>query len=124
MGSDHINLPQAVHFGAHHPGQPRADVAVHASHLRVRGKVVGGIFWKHDVTGGPAEICRIQILHAAVGRGPNDEKIESGRQGHPLQGASHHGQAQINGRENYRQSPTSAQTSPPEPDAEWNQQQA
>jgi len=71
-----INLSQAVHFGSHHPGQPRADVAVHTSHMRVRRKVVSGIFGKHHVTRRSAEIRRIQILHTAVGCSANNKKVD------------------------------------------------
>ena len=76
MSGDHINLPQAGQFGSHHPGQPRANVAVHASHVRMRRNVVRSILGKHDVTSRSAESCRIQVLHAAVGGGSNDEKID------------------------------------------------
>src|SRR5580700_8687986 len=124
MSGDHVNLPQAVDFGSHHPGQPRANVAVHTSYMRVWGNMVGGILGKHNVTGGSAEIRRIQVLHAAVGCGSNDKKIDPGGHDHPLQSAPHHGQPDVNGGKNRRQLPTSAQTSTPEPDAEWNQQQA
>src|SRR3984957_6220912 len=120
----HDNLPQACNFCSHKPWQPRANVAVHTSYVRVRGNVVGGILGKHNVTGRSAEIRRIQVLHSAVRCGSNDEKIDPGGHDYPLQSAPHHGQPEVNGRENRRQLPTSAQASTSEPDAEWNQQEA
>ena len=85
--------------------------------------MVSGIFGKHHVTRRSAEIRRIQILHTAVRCSANNKKIEPGGHDHPLQGAPHHGQVQVDGREHSRQIPTSAQTSPPKPNANWNQQQ-
>jgi hypothetical protein len=60
------------------------------------------------------------FLMKVGGRGASNEKIESGRQGYPLEGSAHHGQAQIDGGERFRQFSTSAQTPPPYPNANWN----
>ena len=76
------------------------------------------------MTRGSAEIRRIQILNAAVGCGSHDEKVDPSCQAHPLQCAPDDGQVQVDGREYSREIPTSAQTSSPKPDANWNQQQA
>ena len=83
------------------------------------------VFGCHDgVTSRATEGGGVHVLDAAVRSRANNQEVDDGGEADPLQGTAHHGQAQVDGGENSRQFPAHPQTSPSEPDADRNQQQA
>src|ERR1039457_2801557 len=119
------DLAQAGEFRPDKTTCSRADVTLDASYPRVRRILVGGVLGvHHGVAGFAAEVRRIHILNPAVRGGTENQDIQQRRHGNVLQRAPYHGQAQIDGREDLRQRPASAQTSAPEPNTNWNQEQA
>ncbi len=125
MEGDRENLPQTGKLRSHKPSRSRPDVAIDTFHPRVRRILIGlKLGGHHGMTSRPAETRRIHVLHAPVGCGPKNEQVDQGGQKNPLESAPHYGQAEIDGGEHSRQSSAFAQTSPPEPYAKGDQEQA
>ena len=92
------HLPQAGKLRPHEPSRARSDVTLDAGHARVRRILIGGVFGiHHGMARLAAEIGRVHVLDTAVRGGPDDQKIEHGRHGYIFQGATHHGQAKVDG---------------------------
>jgi hypothetical protein len=78
----------AVHFGAKVGFRARADVAVHAGHMGMRGDFVGGVLRMHHVAGLAAELGRVHLGRAAIRADGYNQQVDGGGDLHNVQAAA------------------------------------
>ena len=84
METDLNQLLGAVDFGVDESLSSRADVAIDAGHMRVRGDEVSRILRLHHMAGAAAEFRRIHIRRAVIAGGSDHKKIDDGSDKHNI----------------------------------------
>ena len=84
MKTDFNKLLGAVYLGGKIRSRARADVAVNARHMRVRGDVIGRVFRMHHMAGLPAKLRRIHVGGAAIAGYGHDQQVGDGSHKHDV----------------------------------------
>ena len=112
-------------FDSHEPGGARADVALRAAHARVRRVEERGVLGRHHrVAGQAAELRRVHVLDALVGRGAQDGHVQHGGAADEEQHVAHGRGVEVDAGVLGRDTAFTRQPPPVPEDADGNQDQA